>query len=89
MAEQEEEKRILCSIFNQAEATMNDITKKINQAMTVDQKAEHAQKLLDKATELLNCPRLDKQNRDCKNCGIISNLRKETAELILKARKLG
>lgn len=86
---EEQEKRIECSIFNKAEATMNDLTQRINQAMTVDQKAEHAQELLEKAKELIDCPQVDKQSRDCKNCGLISNLRKETAELILKARKLG
>jgi hypothetical protein len=37
---------------------------------------------------LLSCPDYESQSLDCKNCHFISNLRKKTSNLIIKAKKL-
>jgi len=37
---------------------------------------------------LLSCEKYDKKNEDCKDCKVISTLRKQTAELLIKAQGL-
>jgi len=37
---------------------------------------------------LLSCEKYDEKSLNCKNCHFIANLRKKTADLIIKAKKL-
>ncbi|MEK6690122.1 MAG: hypothetical protein AABY78_02330 [Nitrospirota bacterium] len=84
-----EEPKISCSIFQKQESVIKDLTDKINKAKGVQEKAKFADELQKEASLLLNCPDYKKETLDCKNCHFIANLRKKTAGLIIKAKKLG
>lgn len=83
-----EEVKISCKIFQKQEPIIKSITDKINRAGGVQEKAESAEELQKEVDVLISCPEYDGQNRDCKNCHFIANLRKKTAELLIKAKKL-
>ena len=85
----EENKTINCQTFQKQESVIKDITDKINQAKGVLEKAKFAEELQKEAEVLLSCPDYESQSLDCKNCHFISNLRKKTSNLIIKAKKLG
>ena len=82
------EARINCQIFQKQESVIKDITDKINQAKGVQEKAEFAEELQKEANVLLSCLDYDPKKLDCKNCHFITNARKQTANLIIKAKKL-
>ena len=84
----EENKAINCPTFQKQESVIKDITDKINQAKGVLEKARFAEELQKEAEVLLSCPDYESQSLDCKNCHFISNLRKKTSNLIIKAKKL-
>ncbi len=77
-----------CPAFQKQEPVIKDITDKINQAKGVLEKARFAEELQKEVDVLLSCPDYDKEKFDCKNCHFIANLRKKTANLIIKAKKL-
>jgi len=52
------------------------------------EKARFAEELQREVEVLLSCPDYDGENLECKNCHFIANLRKKTANLIIKAKKL-
>jgi hypothetical protein len=54
----------------------------------VKEKAEFADELQREVEVLLNCADYDDKKSDCKNCRFIANLRKKTADIIIKAKKL-
>lgn len=82
------EAKIGCPTFQKQEPVIEDITRKINSARGVPEKAGLAEELRQEVGVLLSCPDYDQQKPDCKNCRFISGLRKKTADLIIKARKL-
>ena len=84
----EENKAINCPTFQKQESVIKDITDKINQAKRVLEKAKFAEELQKEAGVLLSCPDYESQSLDCNNCHLISNLRKKTSNLIIKAKKL-
>ena len=84
-----EEPKISCPIFQKQESVIKDITDKINGAMGVQEKAGFAEELKKEVDVLLSCPDYESQSLDCKNCHFISNLRKKTSNLIIRAKKLG
>ena len=84
-----EKPNINCSIFQKQEPTIKDITDKINMAKGVQEKARFAEELQKEVAVLLSCPDYDGKRLDCKNCRFIANLRKKTANLIIKTKKLG
>ena len=84
-----EETKISCSIFQKQESVIKDITDKINKSKEVQEKAEFAEELQKEVDVLLSCQDLKSESLDCKNCHFIANLRKKTARLIIKAKKLG
>jgi len=84
----EENKTINCPIFQKQEPFIKDITDKINGAKGVQEKAGFAEELKKEVDVLLSCPDYESQSLDCKNCHFISNLRKKTSNLIIKAKKL-
>ncbi|MBU4241732.1 MAG: hypothetical protein KKF52_00730 [Nanoarchaeota archaeon] len=80
---------INCPIFLKREWTIKELTRDINEAKAVSDKAERAVHLKNEVEMLLSCEKYDKKNENCKNCRIISKLRKQTAELLLKVKELG
>jgi hypothetical protein len=83
-----EENKITCSIFQKQEPVIADITAKINSAKGVLEKAEFAEELQQEVNILLSCPDYNQGNTDCSNCRFIANVRKKTADLVIKAKKL-
>ena len=84
----ENKSKIGCPTFQKQESLIKDITNKINMAKGVLEKARFAEELQKEAEALLSCPDYDDKGLDCKNCHFIANLRKKTADLIIKAKKL-
>jgi hypothetical protein len=85
----EENKAINCPTFQKQESVIKDITDKINGAKGVQEKAGFAEELKKEVDVLLSCPDYDGKSLNCKNCHFISNLRKKTSNLIIRAKKLG
>jgi hypothetical protein len=85
---EENKAKISCPIFQKQEYAIKDITDKINKAKGVQEKAGFAEELKKEVDVLLSCPDYESQSLDCKNCHFISNLRKKTSNLIIKAKKL-
>jgi len=83
-----EEAKINCSPFQKQEFVIKDITDKINKAKGVQEKAVFAEELQKEVDILLSCPDYDGESLDCRNCRFIANVRKKTANLIIKAKKL-
>lgn len=82
------ESRIACPIFQKQEAVIKDITSRINAIQGATGKAAFAQELQKEVNVLLSCQDYKKESLDCKNCRFIAALRKKTADLIMKAKKL-
>ena len=85
----DENKAINCPTFQKQESVIKDITDKINGAKGVQEKAGFAEELKKEVDVLLSCPDYDGKSLNCKNCHFISNLRKKTSNLIIRAKKLG
>lgn len=83
-----EEAKINCQIFRKQEPVIKDVTDKINKAKGVQEKARFAEKLQEEVDVLLSCTDYKSESLDCKNCHFIANLRKKTADLIIKAKKI-
>lgn len=79
---------IHCPIFLNEEEVMEKLTQEINEAKSIGEKVAKAQELIDEVETLLSCEEYDSKNIDCKNCRIISNLRKETAEVVARMSKI-
>jgi len=85
---QREELKINCQTFRKQESLIKDITGKINRGQGVQEKSKWACELQKEAGVLLSCADFDDKSLDCKNCRFVANLRKKTADLIVKAKKL-
>lgn len=83
-----ENAEISCPIFQKQEPVTKYITDKINQAKGVLEKARFAEELQKEVDVLLSCSDYNDESFDCKNCRFIASLRKKTANLIIKTRKL-
>ncbi|MDO8885539.1 hypothetical protein [Candidatus Oleimmundimicrobium sp.] len=79
---------ISCPLFLSEEEIIERLTSEINEAASVEEKAAKAQDLMDEIEVFLSCEEYDDKNVGCKNCRVISELRKKAAELVVKARKL-
>ncbi len=77
-----------CAKFQQKEVIIKKLTREINEAGNVSEKAVLANQLLQEAEVLLACEDYDSEDTNCDNCHIIANLRKKTASLILKAKEI-
>lgn len=86
---EENKAKISCSTFQKQEPVIKDITEKINKAKGVQEKAVYADELQKEVGVLLNCPDYKKETLNCMNCHFIANLRQRTANIIIKAKKLG
>lgn len=85
---EENKAKIDCPTFQKQEPVIKDITDKINQAKGVQEKVGFAEELEKEVDVLLSCPDYEKEKLDCKSCHFIANLRKRTADLIMRAKKL-
>jgi hypothetical protein len=83
-----EKPKISCLTFQKQEPVVKDITDKINQAKGVLEKARFAEELQKEVEVLLSCPDYNKEKLDCDSCHFIAKLRKKTADLITKAKRL-
>jgi len=83
-----EESGIQCRLFKIQEPHIKKATQLINQARDPKQKAREAEKMLVEINILLECAEYDDKKVDCQACRKIAGLRKQTAELIIKASKL-
>jgi hypothetical protein len=79
----------ICPAFQKQESVIKDIIDNINRSKELTEKAKFAKKLQKEVNALLACPDYSGKKTDCKNCHFIANLRKKTADLILKVKKLG
>jgi len=84
----EKEPKITCPIFRKQEPAIKAVTGNINRASGVKEKARWAEELKKETDVLLSCQDYDENSSDCKNCRFIANVRKKTAELIIKTKKL-
>jgi len=85
---QESKSKISCPTFQNQEVVIKDITERINKTKDVRGKARFALELQREVSVLLSCPDYNDKNLDCKNCHFIADVRKKTADLIIKAQKL-
>jgi hypothetical protein len=83
-----EEAKINCPTFQKQEPIIQSITAKINNAKEVSKKAEFAEKLAEEVNVLLSCPDFKEKDTDCGNCHFIANIRKKTADLIIRTERL-
>jgi len=81
-------KAISCSIFQQKEFSIKEFTDRLNKVEDYQHKIELASDLSRYADMLLECLEYNANSLDCKNCRIISNIRKKTADIIIKAKGL-
>jgi hypothetical protein len=84
----ENKAKINCPTFRKQEPVIEDISAKINKDKESREKAVSAEELQKEVDVLLSCPDYDDKSVDCRNCRLITNLRKKTAALIIKAKKL-
>jgi hypothetical protein len=80
--------KITCPTFLKQEPVIEEITAKINGAKGVLEKADFAEELQQEVNVLLSCSDYKQKSTDCSNCRFIANVRKKTADLIIKAKKL-
>ena len=84
----QEQDRITCSIFQQKEPIIKEFTDRLNEVEDYQHKIELASDLLRYVDMLLECLEYNANSLDCKNCRFISNIRKKTAGIIIKAKSL-
>ena len=82
------EQLISCPICQKANPQIEALNRQINQARTPKDKAPFAHKLIAKVDAVLE-EHGPIEGPFAKGCRTVLNLRKQTAELILKAQKLG
>lgn len=83
-----EKPKINCPAFQKQESVIRNFADSINAADDIQGKTELAEELKKETDVLLNCPDYDNEKLDCKNCRFIAVLRKQAADLVMKARKL-
>ena len=75
-----------CGIYRKAHPKIKKFTEEINRAVDISGKANKAQFVLDEAQGLIDCEKRGSL-AVCPACGTINQVRKKTAELILKMRR--
>lgn len=81
-------KKIRCAVFQTKNKRIKKLTKAINATRDVEKKAQLAEKLQELVNILLFCEKFDSESAECKICHLISNLRRRTVNLIMRAREL-
>lgn len=72
-------KKIKCPIFKAQNESIEKITKAINQAENIKEKAVLARNLLRQVQRLLSCEHFNKEKVECKICHSVAELRQRTA----------
>lgn len=75
---------ITCNIFLEGERAIKVLTKEINSAPAGQPKVLKAEELLKEVEGLLGCQKYDPTSLECQSCRRVANLRKQTAQLVLK-----
>jgi hypothetical protein len=83
-----EDSKISCSTFQKQEPVIKDITDKVNKAKGVEEKAKFAEELQKEIDVLLSCPDYNVKKLECMKCRTVTKLRQQTANMILKVKKL-
>lgn len=78
---------IACPICRRANPSIESLNRQINQSRAPKEKAPFAKQLIIKVEEVLQ-EHGPAEDPIAKGCRTVLNLRKQTAELILKAQKL-
>jgi hypothetical protein len=91
MTSADAQSQIQCPIdlFEPQEAKIEALTKAINAAGAASGKAPNARMLIDELNVLLDCASYDRANRNCRLCRNFSELRRKTANLIVKIGAMG
>jgi len=85
---EEKKTEMFCLKFREKEPIIKDLTNKINKAKDIREKVKYAEMLKKEVDEILSCEDYDEENLECQSFRLIAKLRKKTAELIIKAKKL-
>ena len=88
MRKEQKIKKIKCPVFTSKNEEIEKINKAINEAGEIGGKARLAERLIKEVDELINCKLFDEKRAGCKICHYIADLRKKTANLILKTKEL-
>ena len=83
-----DKQEIACPICRNASPIIESLNRQINQARSVTDKAYFARQLITKVEDVLKEHGDPEGDPVAKACLTVLNLRKQTAELILKAQKL-
>jgi hypothetical protein len=75
-------------LFSGQETEVSRLTGAINQARTAADKAPWAQAMIETVDVLLACEAYDEGSMDCRLCRQFSQLRRKTAEVVVKAGRL-
>ncbi len=75
-------------LFPKQEAEIDRLTQEINRAPTAADKVPAAQALTEAVEVLLACEAYDEENAHCQLCQQFSQLRRKTAEVVIKAGRL-
>jgi len=86
--QKEQGQAIPCPICRKANPAIETLNRQINQARVITDKANFARQLIAKVDEVLQAHGDPKEDPVTKACRSVLNLRKQTAEMILKAQKL-
>jgi len=86
MEEKEEIEKIKCALFKAKNESIEKIAKFINETKNIKQKSRLAERLMKEAKELLSCQQFNERRLECQICQKISELRRKTADLIIKPR---
>jgi len=76
--------QIDCHIFSEHRDKMEMLSQSINGAKIISDEVDKAHELLRITNILLDCGKHDEKKEDCITCHFFLNLRKETAESIIK-----
>jgi hypothetical protein len=75
-------------LFPRQEVEVSRLTQAINQAPRAADKAPWAQAMIETVDVLLACEQYDEENLNCRLCRQFSQLRRETATVVVKAGRL-
>lgn len=81
-----DDQKIKCPLFKAKNESIEKITKAINEAKNVQQKAMNARKLLNEVEDLLACKYFKMEKVDCKICREVAKLRRRVADLIINVK---
>jgi hypothetical protein len=79
---------ITCSIFREGEGKLHVLTEEISTSTASQPKVLKAKELLEVVEGLLSCQNYDSTSLECQSCRGIANLRKQTAELVIKIHSI-